>query len=353
MVNTETIKPSTTPAGSAPVPQSPDQTIDPDEPIGDDGVNYDVYADDTTSQSSTPTANDASAVDFSSKDIKKRKKTDYFINVEGAEKSKRESERSQAAEEKRKLNKIRRDDRAAKAAEKAAANKRTRQQKYDDAQEKNARKEVAAEEKRQHKLVAAEKRKAKRELSREKRKALAAKLNKRFWAGKHKIFTISGAVVLTAAILCCIFIVNPYVKQQKELAAAEAQRALIEKQDKESVQKADSILDEIYRAIDNGEPYLLCVERFKNALEQADNNPDKISITIAYAEYIYNETDDANSATEMLETVSSLISTDSQKERFYPVAIKLYSETDNETAMQYYIEQYRMIKPELFKKGGE
>ena len=64
MDNTEALKPSTTPAGSAPVPQSPDQTIDPDEPIGDDGVNYDVYADDAASQSSTSTTNDT-AVDFS------------------------------------------------------------------------------------------------------------------------------------------------------------------------------------------------------------------------------------------------------------------------------------------------
>ena len=61
----------------------------PDEPIlGDNGVNYDSYATegDTTTQNSTD-------INFDSADIEKHQKTEYFVNVEGAEKRKREEER--------------------------------------------------------------------------------------------------------------------------------------------------------------------------------------------------------------------------------------------------------------------
>lgn len=61
----------------------------PDEPyFGDEGVNYDTYADD--SSVGGPEKTD---INFDSADIEKRQKTEYFVNVAGAEKRKREEER--------------------------------------------------------------------------------------------------------------------------------------------------------------------------------------------------------------------------------------------------------------------
>lgn len=61
----------------------------PDEPyFGDEGVNYDTYADD--SNIGGPEKTD---INFDSADIEKHQKTEYFVNVAGAEKRKREEER--------------------------------------------------------------------------------------------------------------------------------------------------------------------------------------------------------------------------------------------------------------------
>lgn len=61
----------------------------PDEPyFGDEGVNYDTYADDSSVGSPEKTD-----INFDSADIEKHQKTEYFVNVAGAEKRKREEER--------------------------------------------------------------------------------------------------------------------------------------------------------------------------------------------------------------------------------------------------------------------
>ena len=61
----------------------------PDEPyFGDEGVKYDTYADD--SSVGGPEKTD---INFDSADIEKHQKTEYFVNVAGAEKRKREEER--------------------------------------------------------------------------------------------------------------------------------------------------------------------------------------------------------------------------------------------------------------------
>ena len=80
----------------------------PDEPyFGDEGVNYDTYADD--SNISGPEKTD---INFDSADIDKRQKTEYFVNVAGAEKRKREEERQakKSAERRMKLLKKQKED---------------------------------------------------------------------------------------------------------------------------------------------------------------------------------------------------------------------------------------------------
>ena len=82
------------------------EAINPDEPIlGDNGVVYDSYASDGDTNKSA-----SAELDFDSEDIKKRKKTEYFVNIQGAERIKREEARRQAIEEKRRFAELNRID---------------------------------------------------------------------------------------------------------------------------------------------------------------------------------------------------------------------------------------------------
>lgn len=75
----------------------------PDEPyFGDEGVNYDTYADD-----SSIGGPEKADINFDSADIEKRQKTEYFVNVAGAEKRKREEERMAKKSAKSRLKLIR------------------------------------------------------------------------------------------------------------------------------------------------------------------------------------------------------------------------------------------------------
>lgn len=79
----------------------------PDEPIsGQNGVDYDSYA------SGGDTAkSDSKDINFDSQDIKKRQKTEYFVNVEGAEKIKREEERRETEMTKQRIKNLRKVER--------------------------------------------------------------------------------------------------------------------------------------------------------------------------------------------------------------------------------------------------
>ena len=168
-------------------PEEPDQLRDLDAPIGDDGVNYDVYADDVNTVGEKP-AKEAE-MNFSAEDIRKRKKTEFFVNIKNADKIKRAEEKRNTAEEKRILNEARRTEKAAKRAEKAEAARRARKQKYDDTQEKNATKEVRAEAKHQRKVAASERRKARNA-------AIRHAIAHFFWHSWHKFVTIAFLIGL-------------------------------------------------------------------------------------------------------------------------------------------------------------
>ncbi|MCQ2571076.1 MAG: hypothetical protein MJ154_02405 [Candidatus Saccharibacteria bacterium] len=76
-----------------------------EEPIlGDNGVNYDVYAEDFA-----PNKTSNEDTFFDSKEYAKRQKTELITNVKGADKIKREEEKREAADEKRKLKTLRKE----------------------------------------------------------------------------------------------------------------------------------------------------------------------------------------------------------------------------------------------------
>ena len=71
-----------------------------DAPIEDNGINFDAVA------NSNMATNEEKDYSFSSKDISKHKKTEFFTNVEGAEKRAKKAERDKLKQERRSRKKI-------------------------------------------------------------------------------------------------------------------------------------------------------------------------------------------------------------------------------------------------------
>lgn len=329
-------------ASSAPVTGG---NMPPEEPIGDDGVNYDVYADSpaahTTPSPETPEMN------FSSEDIQKREKTNYFVNIKDAEKHQREAERKHDAESKRKLSEVRRAEREAKRAEKAAAKERAKQRNYNSSEEKEALKKASAEERRHRKLARAERRKQRRLAF----KVSFAKFIAFLWVGKHKFFTIAAGVLLVAGIIVFFTIGLPYILEQQRLAEERARQEAAIQADKDSTINADRIYYEIKNDYYEGVPYEQCAKKFEDAIN-AGQTSDKINLSIDYANFIYSETGDIDSALGALMRIADLPSSDIQRESFYTAAIRFYSFKGNTQAVEYYSELLKEINPALFGSSG-
>ena len=315
----------------------------PEEPIGDDGVNYDVYADSpaahTTPSPETPEMN------FSSEDIQKREKTNYFVNIKDAEKHQREAERKHDAESKRKLSEARRAEREAKRAEKAAAKERAKQQNYNSSEEKEALKKASAEERKHRKLARAERRKQRRLAL----KVRFAKFIAFLWVGKHKFFTIAAGVLIVAGIVVYIVVVAPYLEQQRLAAEERARQEAAVQADKDSTVVAGKVLLEIKNDYYEGVPFEECAQKFENAISAGQTN-DKINLSISYANFIYSETGDIDKALGVLMRISDLPSTDIQRESFYTAAIRFFKIKGNTQAVSHYEGLLEEISPGLSEK---
>lgn len=331
-------------ASSAPVTGG---NMPPEEPIGDDGVNYDVYADSpaahTTPSPETPEIN------FSSEDIQKREKTNYFINIKDAEKHQREAERKHDAESKRKLSEVRRAEREAKRAEKAAAKERAKQQNYNSSEEKEALKKASAEERKHRKLARAERRKQRRLAL----KVRFAKFIAFLWVGKHKFFTITAGVLLVAGIVVYIAVVAPYLEQQRLAAEERARQEAIKQADIDASVTGASMLQEIERAYYYGETLEQCSKRFEDAIAAAPKVADKVFLTTNYAEFIYAETEDPTKAMMALSTGMNLPETDKQREAMYVVALHLTGAAGDTESMNFYLKKLQEVNPNKYKVEEE
>lgn len=314
-------------ASSAPVTGG---NMPPEEPISDDGVNYDVYADSpaahTTPSPETPEMN------FSSEDIQKREKTNYFVNIKDAEKHQREAERKHDAESRRKLSEVRRAEREAKRAEKAAAKERAKQRNYNSSEEKEALKKASAEERKHRKLARAERRKQRRLAL----KVSFAKFIAFLWVGKHKIFTIAAGVLLVAGIVVYIVVVAPYLEQQRLAAEERARQEAIIQADKDASSKSIDFMAEIEEAMYRGETFEQCSKRFEDAINATSSDTEKIHYSIEYASYIYRETGDTSESVIVLMRVMGLLKTNAQKEVFYKEMIYFLNIQGNKEAVSYY-----------------
>lgn len=326
-------------ASSAPVTGG---NMPPEEPIGDDGVNYDVYADSpaahTTPSPETPEMN------FSSEDIQKREKTNYFVNIKDAEKHQREAERKHDAESKRKLSEVRRAEREAKRAEKAAAKERAKQRNYNSSEEKEALKKASAEERKHRKLARAERRKQRRLAL----KVSFAKFIAFLWVGKHKIFTIAAGVLLIAGIVVYIVVVAPYLEQQRLAAEERARQEAAIQADKDASVDAIAFMTKIENQLYHGVPYDECTKKIEETIETS-SNPDKVSITVQYAIFVHNKTNDVDKAINILSGIANNLETKMQREDFYTYMIYFNDVKGDTNAKQFYTNLLKENSPELFE----
>ncbi len=332
---------SSTPTGEGGTPLESRQQRDPEEPIGDDGVNYDAYADGPEA-TSVATTNSAE-MNFSAEDIKKRKKTNYFVNIAGAEKLKREEEKRRAAEEKRKLNEARRAEKENAQAEKAAAAQRARKEKYDASQEKNVHKEAVAEEKRQRKAVAEEKHKQKRTLARERRHERIDNFKNwilnHFWNGRKKIIPASILALAILAVPVYFFILNPFFTEQGKINEykEEAKTTQKEKEDINTVlMDAKTVYSDAEAMLTDGTGFYddaknLFLSKFQNSTDEY-----RIYYLFEYASFAKRHHDNLYSVARLIQEYEGEAKTKSAKFTLYSTYVMIYSEVGDEEKTTYY-----------------
>lgn len=168
-------------------------------------------------------------------DYKKQGKINYFVNVEGAEKRKKEAARKtreeaaiaerKAKEAKAAANKKAAEKKAADAKAKAEAEKH---QKAEDTRVIGELKEKAKNRKKQNRAAAREE---KRRQKAEKRAAFwrsvgnfFKKIGKLFFGGWHKFITI--AIIAAAIIIPSVILVNQHIEEEKVREEAEYQQKI-------------------------------------------------------------------------------------------------------------------------------
>ena len=310
-------------------PPETDQPRDLDEPIGDDGVNYDVYADDVNTADANTV--DAKDMNFSAEDIRKKKKTEFFVNIKNADKIKRAEEKRKAAEEKRILAEARRSEKEAKRAEKLAEKHRKDDQKYDDSQEKNARKELRNEQRLEHKAAVAEHRK-------KSNTALRHGIRNFFWRGWRKY--VLFAFIIALAIFgfftfrsFSYYYANIFPKEQKLNAAVE------EKKEREKT--TNDFFTEIGKLYNNGQGdgYNKACTRAEELIEEAKKNNDNESLfdySLLYASFVLSHADDTDTALKLVKSVRGLADTDVKKAALYSKYAYIYSEIGDQALYTYY-----------------
>lgn len=264
----------------------------------------------------------ADEIKYKASDIKKKGKTEYFVNVEGAE------ERKKAA-----IKKAREDALAAERRVKEA---------------KEAAAKAEADRKAQAELKAAEeKRRAKadddRVIGELKKKASARKKENRKYARQEfkernkKLFRrIKVAlilIILSAAVGTAVyFIINPPpTKEERE--AAEYNKLVV-----------DSVEDfeEIYRFYvsqtdrDQGDVYVEACEKAKALIDAADDDDVKFEYALRYADFVITKGADYDYALTILDEYAPLAITDWQKDELYRYYWSIYVNLGNVEKELYY-----------------
>jgi hypothetical protein len=274
-----------------------------------DGINLESYALDENKQA------EKADVSFDSKELKRRKKTDYFVKIEGSEKRERARKRDERKARKEKIRLMRK-----------------MRPRRGDAKEP---KRDDGDNKRKDQFVLQEMKATRRKRTKEKLKAL-------FWNGKRKIIVLSVIVVAAIAPVITINLISTNIKNARydELV--------------NSTERATELEEEIQGLmIDSADNYAVCVKKYEDAIASASNGSEKVLMSANYSSFIISNTGDYEKAISVLDEASSAISgaSNSVKKYYYIAYVDIYSSSalDDEDKANYYQE----IIDKMEQEGNE
>ena len=293
--------PASTPASSVP---------DPDEPIMDDGVNFDVYADDDSAKASS-----GKDINFESSDIAKRKKAEYFVKIEGEEKRKREEEKRATANARERIRKIKKN-----LAKDSSS--------FVPEDVKAAEKKNISETKRYDKEVH--------------RRRFAGKLHafkEATWSGKRKIVTIIVIVLLIALPIAGVWFVNDRIEAAKT----------------EEIQTSARLASDVYKEardlmMEDANNYQKCIELFEDNLKNAKNDSEKVRLATYYASFVVTNTADHKRGLEILDSVADNKAQDDALISYYAAYLSVYGPRalNDKEKYDYYARLAKEIDPDSF-----
>jgi hypothetical protein len=262
-----------------------EEIIDLEEPIGDDGVNYDVYADDIEDKGVKKKVDDE--IDFTSDRLRRRKEEKYFVRVEGDEKRKKIAEREQKAKEKRTLREMRHES---KQKNVSGANRLNNER---DASEKSAE----------------------AELRRQRWGDFREKLYIIFIEGWHKFATIVASLVLIAGAVWLVIAIS-----QSNNGSKNEDIPVVDAQDFRN--EIGDILSE------DGDYEKACV-RAEELITEARKNGDSrlMDMLVSFAEFIIDnrpseDSESMEKAHQSLMSASYEVESNTQCKRLYEVYVK-------------------------------
>lgn len=280
----------------------------PDEPyFGDEGVNYDAYADD-----SSIGGPEKADINFDSRELEHRQKQEFFVNIKGAEKLKREEERREAEMSKRRLKELKRLNSEEK---RGTINKNASTSDLNDLK----------------KIVRG-------------RKMESARQNIGHFFSKNKrtiVIAVLVAVLVAVAIFVATLVINAGNKE------------IIKKENTTSSKSVADLFTEVQGLmVDDSKNYEKCKSLLEDRLKSSTTDSEKVLISVYYSEFIYEHTTDFDESLRILDDASKYMTDrvdDGAKAQYYNAYISLYGPGGeyDEAKFKHYTELLnQIIEPE-------
>lgn len=263
---------------------------------------------------------DEKEVKFKAEDIKKKGKTEYFVNVEGAEQRKREAQRRaklEAEEAKRR----------AKADDERVINELHKKAEQRKRENRAVEEKAKAEDNRVIGELHKKAEKRKKENRAAARKERAAK-RKKFFQKNKKLFKIIliaiVALVVAAGIAVAVyFILNPPPTEGEKSRREEG--VFLEQTIRD--------FDEVYEYYDShpentGDAYTGACKIAEEIIASAKDNKTKYSYILQYSSFIKSKTKDYDHVIDLINNHMDVAETDVQKFHFYSILETAYIELE-------------------------
>ena len=297
----------------------------PDEPISDqNGVDYDSYA----SGGDTAKSN-GEGINFDSQDLKKRQKTEYFVNIEGAEKIKREEERRQAEEEKRRFAELNRMDAEMR-------NNSIQPQQHTGHSEEVELRKITKQQKKREKNAARRTRNARISAN---LKAAASTACKKLFGGKKKFIWLGA--VLAAAIIVGGIVINNNVVQPAVEKHADEDFEKYKENSRKTISEIESTVGEMILSNESDDNILSYI---KGELDKYSSNDDQYAMVAIYYGDMLGRRKNLQEGISFLKSIENSAKRDYEKERLYYAYYVLYSMSQDFTNGDKYANMINSMK---------